>query len=77
MKKKFLSRKFLLTLASVIFSLVALFSGMLGDLGTALTVISAFAAPIAYVITEGRIDAKALSMLSEAAKEASESSQED
>ncbi len=70
--KKFLSRKFLLTFASLVISLAALFSGMLGDVGSALAVISAFVSPAIYVITEGKIDQKALSMISDAAKEASE-----
>lgn len=70
--KKFLSRKFILTVISVAFSLVFALSGVGGDIGAVCSVVAAFFAPIIYVITEGKIDSKALLMLSESACKASE-----
>ena len=70
--KKFLSRKFILTLISAVFSLTFALSGIGGDVGTVCSVVAAFSAPTIYVITEGKIDSKALLMLSESASKASE-----
>lgn len=70
--KKFLSRKFILTLISAAFSILFALGGIGGDVGTVCSVVAAFFAPIIYVITEGKIDSKALSMLSESARKASE-----
>lgn len=47
-------------------------SGAGGEIGAICSVIAAFIAPITYVITEGKLDSKALEMLSESAKEASQ-----
>ena len=70
--KKFLSRKFILTVLSSAFSIVFALSGALGETGTVFSVIAAFFAPVIYVVTEGRIDAKALSMISESVDKVSE-----
>jgi len=70
--KKFLSRKFILTLISSAFSIVFALSGVGGDVGSVCSIIALFSAPVIYVITEGKIDAKALSMLSESADKASD-----
>lgn len=70
--KKFLSRKFILTLLSSAFSVVFALSGIGGDIGTICSVVAAFCAPVIYVVTEGKIDSAALSMLSESAQKASE-----
>ena len=70
--KKLLSRKFILTLISAVFSVVFAFSGVGGDVGAVCSVIAAFSAPIVYVVTEGKIDEKALSMISESADKVSE-----
>lgn len=70
--KKFLSRKFILTLLSSVFSTAFALSGIGGEVGTVCSVIAAFCTPIIYVVTEGKIDSAALSMLSESAQKASE-----
>lgn len=70
--KRFLSRKFLLTVLACILSVVFALSGSAGDIGTLCSVIAAFITPITYIITEGKIDAKALEGISESAKAASE-----
>jgi predicted PurR-regulated permease PerM len=70
--KKFLSRKFILTLISSAFSVAFALSGLGGSVGTICSIVAAFSAPIIYVITEGKIDSAALSMLSESAQKASE-----
>ncbi len=69
--KKFLSRKFILTVVSATFSIVFALSGAGGEIGSVCSVIAAFSAPVIYVVTEGRIDAKALSMISESADKVS------
>lgn len=70
--KKFLSRKFILTLLSSVFSIAFALSGIGGDVGEVCSVIAAFSAPVIYVITEGKIDREALLMLSESVLKASE-----
>ena len=70
--KKFLSRKFILTVISAIFSLVFALSGAGGEIGTLCSVVASFSAPVIYVITEGKIDAKALTMISESVDKVSE-----
>lgn len=70
--KKFLSRKFILTLISSVFSIAFALSGVGGDMGTICSVVAAFCAPVVYVVTEGKIDREALLMLSESALKASE-----
>lgn len=70
--KKFLSRKFILTLISSVFSIAFALSGVGGNMGTICSIIAAFCAPVIYVVTEGKIDSAALSMLSESALKASE-----
>ena len=70
--KKFLSRKFILTLISSAFSVAFALSGLGGSVGTICSIVAAFFAPIIYVIPEGKIDSAALSMLSESAQKASE-----
>ncbi len=70
--KKFMSKNFLLTLISGIFSLCAALSGLGGEVGTVCSFICAFASPVIYVIAEGVIDAKALSLVSESVSDASE-----
>ena len=69
--KKLLSRKFILALVAAVFSVILALSGAGGEIGTVCSVVAAFIAPITYVLTEGRLDAKALEMISESAKEAS------
>lgn len=70
--KRFLSRKFLLTLLASAFAVFSALSGFAGEIGTLCSVAAAFIVPVSYVVTEGRIDAKALEMLSESSKKASE-----
>ena len=70
--KKFLSRKFMLALISSIFSMAFALCGVGGNIGTICSVVAAFCTPVIYVVTEGRIDSKALLVLSESAKKASE-----
>jgi len=48
------------------------FGGNMGEFGSICSLVCAFAAPVCYVVTEGKIDAKALEIMSESAKKASE-----
>lgn len=70
--KKFLSRKFLLAFVSSVFAAVAALCGVAGEVGSICSLIAAFAVPICYVVTEGKIDAAALDMIAQSAKKASE-----
>ena len=70
--KKFLSRKFLLTLLSSLFAACVALSGVSGEIGSICSLIAAFATPVCYVVTEGKIDAASLRMTSDSLKKASE-----
>lgn len=70
--KKLFSRKFILASLAVIFSMAFALSGVGGEIGTVCSMIAAFLSPMIYIIVEGRIDEKALKVISEAAKDISE-----
>ena len=66
---KLTSRKFILTVLSAISGIAISLSQLGGKTGVICAIISAIIPVIAYVITEGVIDAKAVDVTAEAAKQ--------
>lgn len=60
--KKYLSRKFLLSLLGAIGGLAAVFVEVGGEVGSIAGIIMAVVSVLTYIITEGVIDAKAVLM---------------
>ena len=69
MKNKFLSRKFILTLLSVVCGIAISLSQMGGKIALICSIISAVVPALTYIITEGIIDAKAVDVTKEAANQ--------
>lgn len=67
--KKFLSRKFLLSLISMIVGIAGVFSNLGGNAGLIAGIILAVASPLTYVISESVIDTKAIQLSSQAVEE--------
>ncbi|MDO4743165.1 MAG: hypothetical protein Q4B04_03915 [bacterium] len=70
--KKFLSRKFLLSLISMLVGIAGVLSDLGGRTGLIAGIILAVASPITYIITEGVLDAKAIQLSSQAVNEVSD-----
>ena len=69
MIKKFTSRKFILTILSVICGVAISLSQMGGKIALICSIISAVVPALTYIITEGIIDAKAVNLSKEAAQQ--------
>ena len=69
MKNKFTSRKFILTILSVICGVAISLSQMGGKVALICSIISAVVPALTYIITEGIIDAKAVNLSKEAAQQ--------
>lgn len=69
MLEKFTSRKFILTVVTMILGVVTALAELGGEIGTACGIIAAIASPLVYIIVEGNIDAKAVGLVTEATKE--------
>ena len=69
MKNKFMSRKFILTILSVICGVAISLSQMGGKIALVCSIISAIVPALTYIITEGIIDAKAVNLSKEAAQQ--------
>ncbi len=61
-----------MALVAAVFALILALSESGGEIGTICSAVAAFVAPVTYVLTEGRLDAKALELISESAKKASD-----
>ena len=62
MLEKFKSRKFILTLVAIILGVVAALAELGGEIGAICGVIAAIASPLVYIIVEGNIDAKTVTL---------------
>ena len=69
MKNQYLYRKFILTLLSVVCGVAISLSQLGGKVALICSIISAIVPALTYIITEGIIDAKAIDMTAEAAKQ--------
>lgn len=68
-KDKFLSRKFILAVLSAIGGVAVSLTQLGGKVAVVCAVISAVIPAVTYIITEGVIDAKAVNLTAQAAKE--------
>lgn len=66
---KFLSRKFILTALTVLAGVATALVGVGGKVGVAAGVAAAVLPTIIYVVTEGKIDEKAVSMIQQDVQE--------
>lgn len=67
--EKLKSRKFWVSIITMVASIAGALSGLGGDVGTVACIVGAIASPLVYVLTEGVIDAMAVDKTATAVKE--------
>ena len=67
--EKLKSRKFWVSVITMVASIAGALNGLGGDVGTVACIVGAIASPLVYVLTEGVIDAMAVDKTAEAVKE--------
>ena len=66
MIEKLKSRKFILSVVTMLLGIVTALTEIGGTFGTACGIIAAVLSPMVYIIVEGNIDAKAVNLITEA-----------
>lgn len=67
MLKKFTSRKFIITVLTIVVGVATALTETGGKVGAVFGIIAAVAAALVYIIVEGNIDAKAVQLVTKAA----------
>lgn len=67
--EKLKSRKFWVSVITMVASIAGALNGLGGDVGTVACIVGAIASPLVYVLTEGVIDAMAVDKTAEAVKD--------
>ena len=67
--EKLKSRKFWVSVITMVASIAGALNGLGGDVGTVACIVGAIASPLVYVLTEGVIDAMAVDKTATAVKE--------
>ena len=67
--EKLKSRKFWVSVITMVASVAGALNGLGGDVGTVACIVGAIASPLVYVLTEGVIDAMAVDKTATAVKE--------
>ena len=67
--EKLKSRKFWVSVITMVASVAGALNGLGGDVGTVACIVGAIASPLVYVLTEGVIDAMAVDKTAEAVKD--------
>ena len=68
MLEKFMSRKFIIAVLTIVAGVATALTEVGGEIGAICGIVAAIIAAVAYIIVEGNIDAKAVQLIKEAAE---------